>query len=34
MTSEFSCACPGRDTNVQCECLFLSDGHYSEFRSN
>ena len=23
MTSEFSCACPGRDTNVQCVCLFL-----------
>ncbi len=23
MTCEFPCACPGRDTNVQCVCLFL-----------
>jgi hypothetical protein len=23
MTSEFSCTCLGRDTNVQCVCLFL-----------
>ena len=32
MTCEFPCA-PGRD-NVQCECLFLSDGDYSASRSN
>ena len=34
MTCEFPCACLGRDTNVQCECLFLGGGEYSEFRSD
>jgi len=33
MTCEFPCA-PGRDNNVQCECLFLNDGDYSASRSN
>jgi hypothetical protein len=27
-------ASPGRDNNMQCECLFLSDGDYGEFRSD
>jgi hypothetical protein len=33
MTCEFPCA-PGRDNNVQCECLFLNDEDYSASRSN
>src|ERR1700738_3193799 len=33
MTCEFPCA-PGRDNNVQCECLFLNEGDYSASRSN